>query len=1285
MIRFFVFVGGLLVLLLIGALVAPPFIDWDQYRDRFEAEAERLVGMPVKVGGSTSVTLLPLPSVTFEDISVGGQNGVAPPLTADRFKINVELAPVLKGDIVIANMEADRPQIRLRIGPDGRVMWPERTGGGEGGLDIDRDDVALENITIRDGGFRIEDLRFNRSYQLGNIDATASAVALAGPWRAQGTADYDGEAVRWNGSTGRWRADDTVRLGLRVEPQSLPFDFDFEGPLALAQGAPSLTGLVRITPTGEPNDADRIAFPRPSSSDYSPVTFEGDFTLSSGGSSLPAFELKLGGGEDPYTVTGNAQALFGERLSFVVNAEGQQINLQRLEGETGEDATAKPKAGLVDRIAQLEALIGQVPQFSADGSINIFLPAIVAGDTVVRDVGMDLKPLAEGNGWTVRNLEAELPGRTELRADGELRLEGGMAYSGQLLVATKQPTGLATWLGADVTQALRDTGSAGVSGQMEISRTGIVGDDLEIVIDQDQLTGALKLTGMNSENEAVFLSLKGSNANLDKLAALSNLLTGRKQPVGQNTKSMRLELEVEAAQYDDVKARFVDMAVDVTEQALQIERLALGDISGAAISMSGTVRQGLSTDGQQTAEQALQGRIVSADPTRFLNLLNSRLGPFNGLGRFLTEPDLSADTELDFQINAGAKTGSSLVKAQGQLGGSEVDFTADGVAVPGLSANGGDGAAAKHSFKLVAVNENASQLLLQLGVPVLPVDAGSRTAFRINAEGSPKDGYRGEGALTMRDGFISAGGFVRPDFKDGLFTGEVDLNLVADSNDIDTAILMSGISIPGFGEGLSARFKSKMVGQERSYAFNDIEASLAGVKYSGDVTLNSAARPRPRVEGTLQISQLDTDMVFDLVHGVSLSGDASAPGNATFAGLDGRIDLSAAAVNGPFALTQRGADYQFGSATTSLTINDGDMNFDDIDVEWLGGRLSGSLATGRANQSRTASGRLQLQGAQAGLIAGLAGYDGVVDASANATLSFESTARDERTLVGGMTGGGLIELGSGSIDGLNAQAFASVIGAADGIDDEDVVSAAPRIVDDAVFHRRFPFEAVDIPFAISLGTVRVNSVTLNHPLATMRVDGELSLTGEDNQLQARIAYDPQKEEVAGAQPEVSFTLAGAPGAMTRETDTSFFETFLGLRLSERREREFRAQQASILERQRLNRAVRIYQLKEQARQFALEEQRRIEELRREQEERQRQEELRRQAEEREQARIKAELEEAEKRAAREAAIEAGRREQRAREIEELRRKADDAARRLQRGRDLRLEFDPDLNLVLPGQ
>ena len=98
--RLFVLIGGIFVLALTAALVAPYFIDWTNYRSDFEREASAILGRPVKVQGSASARLLPFPSVTFSDVVVAG-GGDEPARTAEEFSMDAELAPFMSGEFRI--------------------------------------------------------------------------------------------------------------------------------------------------------------------------------------------------------------------------------------------------------------------------------------------------------------------------------------------------------------------------------------------------------------------------------------------------------------------------------------------------------------------------------------------------------------------------------------------------------------------------------------------------------------------------------------------------------------------------------------------------------------------------------------------------------------------------------------------------------------------------------------------------------------------------------------------------------------------------------------------------------------------------------------------------------------------------------------------------------------------------------------------------------------------------------------------------------------------------------
>jgi uncharacterized protein involved in outer membrane biogenesis len=76
--RIFVIIGGLLVVALFVALIAPLFINWTDFRTDFEREASRIMGKPVVVHGSVDARLIPFPTVTLNDVRVGAEGFRSP-------------------------------------------------------------------------------------------------------------------------------------------------------------------------------------------------------------------------------------------------------------------------------------------------------------------------------------------------------------------------------------------------------------------------------------------------------------------------------------------------------------------------------------------------------------------------------------------------------------------------------------------------------------------------------------------------------------------------------------------------------------------------------------------------------------------------------------------------------------------------------------------------------------------------------------------------------------------------------------------------------------------------------------------------------------------------------------------------------------------------------------------------------------------------------------------------------------------------------------------------------
>src|SRR6202043_1060044 len=121
-----------------AALVGPYFVDWNQFRPQFEAEATRIVGAPVRVGGELDARLLPAPSLRLRSAVVGGANDLGK-VRADKLDVEFSLSALMRGEWRANQLTISGMALDLGLDPKGRIDWPTSSGKFNlGSLSIDR-------------------------------------------------------------------------------------------------------------------------------------------------------------------------------------------------------------------------------------------------------------------------------------------------------------------------------------------------------------------------------------------------------------------------------------------------------------------------------------------------------------------------------------------------------------------------------------------------------------------------------------------------------------------------------------------------------------------------------------------------------------------------------------------------------------------------------------------------------------------------------------------------------------------------------------------------------------------------------------------------------------------------------------------------------------------------------------------------------------------------------------------------------------------------------------------
>src|SRR3954462_6266288 len=115
------------ILALIAALVGPYFVDWNQFRPQFEAEASRVVGAPVRVGGAFDARLLPAPSLRLRSVTVGNANDLGR-IRADRLDVEFSLSSLMRGEWRATELSINGAAADVGLNAQGRVELPAATG-----------------------------------------------------------------------------------------------------------------------------------------------------------------------------------------------------------------------------------------------------------------------------------------------------------------------------------------------------------------------------------------------------------------------------------------------------------------------------------------------------------------------------------------------------------------------------------------------------------------------------------------------------------------------------------------------------------------------------------------------------------------------------------------------------------------------------------------------------------------------------------------------------------------------------------------------------------------------------------------------------------------------------------------------------------------------------------------------------------------------------------------------------------------------------------------------------
>jgi len=1172
--RLFVIFGGLFVLALCAALVGPYFIDWSGYKADFEREASVILGRKVTVQGDVTARILPFPSVTFSDVAVGGGTNGEPAMTVETFSMDSELAPFLRGEFLIFDMRLVRPVATIDVAADGTVDWAIRPS-----TPFDARQISIEKLTISDGQVTLRHEVSGRENVLSGIDMAVSAKALTGPWRIDGTVKVDGMPTQLSASTGALEPTGQMRLRVRATPERFGVVLDSDGNVSMDKGRGLYSGSFtllenRAAPQGQPAADATKAPAKPVDPGF---RVKGRFALDNARLGIEEFRFETGPLEDPYTADGTAEIDLGASPRFSVSTKGAQVRFdEAVGGETG-------GAGLSvsERLTALEKTLVALPRPTIPGTVDVDLPAIVAGDTTVRDVRLKAEP--SDDGWELKSLAATLPGRARLEAEGFLHTKDALGFDGQLLLAVGQPSGFAAWVAKDIDEAVRRLPAAGFKAKVALTREQQRLDDIELILGKARFTGELDSLQPGDARASVTMKLDGSELDLEGMRAFASLFVTDQGANRFADTDLDLAVKAGPVNFAGLSADTLDTALRLREGVLEIDRLSVGGLAGASLSATGRIK-----DFPKAPTGNLDASIVAVDLAPLVSLA-ARQWPDNrvlsGLAaRSAAYPDLLTDARIDFVASAAENSDGSAglaLSAKGEAGGSDLLATLSAPAYSGVPE------ATDIKLNLSARNNDATALLALAGLPVLPLGMTGQGELEIAATGAARNGLDVTASMAGED--ASAGFTGTTTLRDDVASLRGRATLQA--ADIEPWLMTTGVSVPGMGTGTAVELVADADLSQGQLALGKLTGTLNERAFAGDLKA-TLVEGVPSLAGSLKVDELDLRPFAEMLLGANalavegrgwpktaFASKSAVPFNAE---LDIVADTLAAE---PLAVVN--------DASLGLKIDGQSLRLSNIRGKIFGGSLEGLAELKNNDGTGLLTGQLKLDGADVSAIPVAAGLGGKGGFSA----SLSGSGKSVEGLVASLSGSGTAVVDGLVVPGFNPDAFGSLIAKADALG-RDVNAArvagfAPAIAGDGSFSA----DRADVAFTVAAGILRAPPLTLKNPSATLTADLRADLNSGTVAGTGGIAYASGEEEVTGSEPTLNFQLEGSPGATNLTFDSAPLAQFLTQRALEKEQARVEAMQAVLLEKQRLRREARYFAAQQAERERIAEEARLAEEAR----------------------------------------------------------------------------------------
>jgi len=1099
------------IIALVAALVGPYFIDWNQFRPQFEAEATRIIGAPVRVGGKLDARLLPAPSLQLRSVVVGGANDLGE-VRADKLDVEFSLGSLMRGEVRATELTINGLSLDLGLDSKGRVDWPASTGAFNlGSLAIDRLNLT-GRIALHDAGSR-------GTLELSDIAFSGDVRSLAGSIRGDGNFMVSGTRYPFRVSSGQTSDGNGTRVHVNIDPGPRTLSVDLDGVLAFEARAPRFEGAVTLASQPGQRAGGNEASP--------PWRITSRVKADPSAARLEALEMSYGAEERALKLSGNGDMRFGASPLLRATVSARQLDADRFFAKDGKDNNA---AEPVRVLPALRALMAGIPQAPIPAQVELASEQVMLGGRPLQEIAAELH--GDGKSWRVHRLDFRAPGTTRVL----LSEAGGKAgspdqFKAALNVESSDPDALMTWLQGRGDFVYRSQKPLRLRGDITVAPDGFAIDAMKAEIDGGAVEGRVAVSHREADRGSkISAELKAESLDLDAATAFARSLAG---PQAEWPDEGHLALDIGRAISAGQELRPLVVRLGYDPKAFLLDQLKIGQPDKVAVEGVGRFDRGAALGKLELNSTAASLTQLSALVAPFAPSLVVRLnamGANQGPARVKLTLALDANAAQADRANARAVVDIDAPKLKGVTTVTAKPLLA---AVHGIDLHALGRSELGIESKLSSNQGRA--LLALLGLDRIITAGEGPAQFEGTAAGAWGAPLRLKAKISGAGLDADAEGSAEPWAQEA----RASLALKVRSADFGPLLDLKPSDTLAHNIGLSARVSV----DGGRLAFDDLDSSIAGSRLRGHLAV-SLGGEKPgseksgdakNIEGEIGLDQLALAPAFALALGAAGHDAAEPLGSGLVKGWRGRIAFQALRGQLP-----GGSELQ---PVSGIVKSDGQsLTFDAIKGRIGGGEASASFDARQGVNGIALNASIQLSGVDGTALR----YRNLAMPAGRASmqLTLTSQGRSAQALTGALSGSGSVTLDSARIAGLDPHAFEVAVRASDSGQSRDD-ARLKQIVEPALSAGALSVGSAQIPFTIRDGRLRVGATTLDANGVRAVISGGYDIPADQADIRAALALTMVGP--ATGRPEIQLFAVGTPDALSRSVDVTALSSWLAVR------------------------------------------------------------------------------------------------------------------------------------------